>query len=315
MKGIIKILMPVMLLAIAACSNENSNAGDDGTLEVHTTVFPLKSFTEQIGGDTVTVETIYPNGVDIHTYEPTQKDMVGFAESDLFIYTTDEFDPVADTIRHAVDGHTDFLAAAADISGEALLEHDHEEDGDEDHEEAHDGHDHGANDPHVWLDPVFAQSMAEEIKDKLIELNPEDETVYEKNYDTLVSELEEIDGELKAVTEDTVRDTVYISHESIGYLAGRYGFEQLAINGLNNEEPSQQDLTKIVDDIEAQEIDYILYEQNITSRVTDTIQSSTDTEPLRFHNLEVLTDEDADDATYQSVMRENISVLDKALNE
>ncbi|SHM48988.1 metal ABC transporter solute-binding protein, Zn/Mn family [Lacicoccus alkaliphilus] len=392
MKGIIKTLIPVMLLTLAACGNESSSAAEDGPLEVYTTVFPLKSFTEQIGGDTVNVQTIYPKGVDIHTYEPTQKDMVGFAEGDLFVYTTDEFDPVANTIKNAVDSHTEFLPAAASISDDQLLEHDHdhgheeheehgheaheehgheaheehgheehEENGHEEHEEhgheaheehgheaheehgheeheehgheeheehgheAHEehgheeheehGHDHGSTDPHVWLDPVFAQSMAEEIKDKLVDLNPEQASLYEENYESLITDLDEIDEDLKTVTEDTTRDIVYISHESIGYLADRYGFEQAAINGLNNEEPSQQDLTAIVDDIEENDVDYILYEQNVTSRVTDTIQSSTGTETLEFHNLEVLTDEDADDATYQSLMRDNISVLDRVLNE
>ncbi|SOC40936.1 metal ABC transporter solute-binding protein, Zn/Mn family [Salinicoccus kekensis] len=325
MTHIIKILIPVMLLALAACSNENSSAEDGGTLEVYTTVFPLKSFAEQIGGDTVDVETIYPEGVDIHTYEPTQKDMVGFAEGDLFIYTTDEFDPVANTIKNAVDGHTEFLPAAADISDEELLEYDHEHghEVDDDHghgeheehgHEEHD-HDHGSTDPHIWLDPVFSQSMAEVIKDKLTELNPEEASMYEENYEALISDLEEINQELAVATEETGRDTVYISHESIGYLADRYGFEQAAINGLNNEEPSQQELMSIVDDIESHNIDYILYEQNITSRITDTIQNSTDTEPLEFHNLEVLTADDPDDATYQSIMRENISVLEQALNE
>ena len=339
MKGIIKTLIPVMLLTLAACSNENSSAAgedEDGQLEVYTTVFPLKSFTEQIGGDTVNVQTIYPKGVDIHTYEPTQKDMVGFAEGDLFVYTTDEFDPVANTIKNAVDDHTAFLPAAASISDDQLLEHnhehgheehdEHEEHGHEEHDEhgheehGHEEHDehahgHGSTDPHVWLDPVFAQSMAEEIKDELVELNPDQGSLYEENYESLIADLDDVDEELKMVTEDTTRDIVYISHESIGYLADRYGFEQAAINGLNNEEPSQQDLTAIVDDIEENNVDYILYEQNITSRVTDTIQSSTDTETLEFHNLEVLTDEDPDDATYQSLMRDNISVLDKVLNE
>lgn len=310
MYKIIKTLVPVMMiLTLAACGQEDSDSGSDETIEVSTTVFPLKSFTEQIGGDSVNVETIYPNGVDIHTYEPTQQEMIEFAEGDLFIYTTDEFDAVADSINEAVGEHTEFLPAAANISQTEFTEHDHDHD-----DEAHD-HSHGSADPHVWLDPVFAQSMAEEIKNKLIELNPEEEAVYEENHETLAAELKEIDAGLEEVTEDTDRDSVYISHESIGYLADRYHFEQVAINGLNNEEPSQQDLITIVDNIESENIEYILTEQNVSSRVTDTIQDSTDTEPLLFHNLAVLTDQDDSDATYQSIMSENISVLDQALND
>lgn len=301
----------MLLILLAACSDEDSsNAEDDGKIEVYTTVFPLKSFAEQIGGDSVDAHTIYPKGVDVHTYEPTQKDMIDFAEGDLFVYTSDEFDSVASSIRNAVSDHSDFLPAAENISEDELMAHDHEHEEHEEHEE----HDHGSTDPHVWLDPVLAKSMAEEIKDRLIELNPDEAQAYEENYEALIADLEALDEEFKQVTDGAVRDSVYISHESIGYLADRYHFEQVAINGLNNDEPSQQDLTEIVDNIEEQNIEYILYEQNVTSSITDTIQSSTDTEPLEFHNLAVLTDEDDEDSTYQSIMRDNISVLDQVLN-
>lgn len=311
MNNFLKILTPIMLLILlAACSDEGSgNAEDDGKIEIYTTVFPLKSFAEQIGGDSVDAHTIYPKGVDVHTYEPTQKDMIDFAEGDLFVYTSDEFDSVASSIRNAVSDYSDFLPAAENISEDELMAHDHEHDEHEEHD-----HDHGSTDPHVWLDPVLAKSMAEEIKDRLIELDPDEAQIYEENYETLIADLEALDEEFKQVTDGAERESVYISHESIGYLADRYHFEQVAINGLNNDEPSQQDLTEIVDNIEEQNIEYILYEQNVTSSITDTIQSSTDTEPLEFHNLAVLTDEDDEDSTYQSIMRDNISVLDQVLN-
>lgn len=317
MNNFLKVLTPIVLLIfLAACSDEDSGTqASNENIEIYTTVFPLKSFAEQIGGDSVNAHTIYPKGVDVHTYEPTQKDMIDFAESDLFIYTSDAFDPVADSIKNAVGEHSEFLPAADNIEEDDLMAHDHEHDEHDEHAEHEHEHDHGSTDPHVWLDPVLAQSMAEQIKDKLIELNPDEASTYEENYASLTADLADIDEAFTQVTENTVRDSVYISHESIGYLADRYHFEQAAINGLNNDEPSQQDLTKIVDSIEQQNIKYILYEQNVTSSITDTIQSATDTEPLEFHNLAVLTDEDDTDSTYQSIMRENISVLDKALND
>lgn len=312
MNNFLKVMTTLMLLIfLAACSDEEGSTEESAeNIEIYTTVFPLKSFAEQIGGDSVDAHTIYPKGVDVHTYEPTQKDMIDFAEGDLFIYTSDEFDPVAGSIKNAVGEHSAFLAAADNIEDENLMEHEHDHEHD-DHAE----HDHGSTDPHVWLDPVLAKSMAEQIKDKLIELNPDAASTYEENYETLTADLSDLDEEFAHVTEDTIRDSVYISHESIGYLADRYHFEQVAINGLNNDEPSQQDLTRIVDSIEEQNIKYILYEQNVTSSITDTIQNSTDTEPLEFHNLAVLTEEDDEDSTYQSIMRENISILDKALND
>lgn len=320
------VLVFAMILGACGTSTTESNETDSDSLTVYTTVFPLKSFAEQIGGDAVTVETIYPNGADIHTYEPTQKDMLEYAAGDLFIYTTDALDPVSEKIRGAVEEHTVFFSAADGISEEAYA-HDHEHGGEEEHDGEHEGeegqdgehgHEHGhehGTDPHIWLDPQLSVEMAEAIRDQLVEMNPDNESTYTENFEALEEELMTIHTELEIITEDPVRDTVYISHESIGYLADRYHFEQVGISGLNNQEPSQQELTHIIEDIKAQEIPYILYEQNITSKVTDTIREETDTEPLEFHNLSVLNDEDDPEATYQSIMHDNIEVLDRALNE
>lgn len=315
-------LMFVFTMILGACGNSTteSNETDSSSLTVYTTVFPLKSFAEQIGGDAVTVETIYPNGADIHTYEPTQKDMLEYAEGDLFIYTTDALDPVSEKIRGAVEEHTVFFSAADGISEEAFEHdhaHEHEDEAGHEDEDGHDdehGHEHGT-DPHIWLDPELSVEMAEAIRDQLVEMDPDNESAYTENFEVLKEELTAIHTELGTITEDPVRDTVYISHESIGYLADRYHFEQVGISGLNNQEPSQQELTQIIEDIEAHEIPYILYEQNITSKVTDTIREETGTEPLEFHNLAVLNDEDDPEATYQSIMQDNIEVLDRALNE
>ena len=169
-------------------------------------------------------------------------------------------------------------------------------------------------DPHIWLSPELATQMAEAVKNALVEHNPESADMYNKNFEALKADIGEIDAELTQVTENPVNTDIYISHESIGYLAHQYGFHQIGISGLNNQEPSQQELTEIIENIEAENIPYILYEPNVSSSVTDVIRGETDTEPLYFNNLESLTQDDPEDATYQSMMRKNIETLDKALN-
>src|SRR5699024_5040761 len=151
------IYTALLVLTLSACGNTGDGGGEDETLQIYTTVFPLKSFAEQIGGDTVDVETIYPNGVDVHSYEPTQKEMIDFAGGDLFLYTTDKIDPVAEKIKNAVGDHSNFYAAGAVISEEdfiAMYEgHDH---GGEGHDHGEEEHEHGTEDPHIWLDPMFS---------------------------------------------------------------------------------------------------------------------------------------------------------------
>ncbi|MDG5479322.1 metal ABC transporter solute-binding protein, Zn/Mn family [Staphylococcus xylosus] len=324
-KSIILIMACVVVVMLSACGNinkgENKDVSSKNKLKIYTTVFAFQSFTEQIGGKYVDVKSIYPPGADMHTFEPTQKEMVNIAKGDLFIYSNQEMDPVAKKIAGSINNKDLKLALAANFTHDDLVvnhEHDHEHEG---HEHAHEeeGHEHeeGSEDPHVWLDPVLNKKMVKSIKDDLAKKDPQHKDYYENNYKQVVNDLDNINQRLTQVTEHPKRDTVVISHDSIGYLANRYGFKQEGVSGMNNEEPSQRDLMDIVNNIKQTKQPYVLYEQNISSKVTDVIQKESNSTPLSFHNMATLSKEESKEGniTYQSLMKRNIKSLDKALNE
>ncbi|MGW7777502.1 metal ABC transporter solute-binding protein, Zn/Mn family [Staphylococcus xylosus] len=324
-KSIILIMACVVVVMLSACGNinkgENKDVSSKNKLKIYTTAFAFQSFTEQIGGKYVDVESIYPPGADMHTFEPTQKEMVNIAKGDLFIYSNQEMDPVAKKIAGSINNKDLKLALAANFTHDDLVvnhEHEHEHEGHEhDHEE--EGHDHeeGSEDPHIWLDPVLNKKMVKSIKDDLAKKDPQHKDYYENNYKQVVNDLDNINQRLTEVTEHPKRDTVVISHDSIGYLANRYGFKQEGVSGMNNEEPSQRDLMDIVNNIKQTKQPYVLYEQNISSKVTDVIQKESNSTPLSFHNMATLSKEESKEGniTYQSLMKRNIKSLDKALNE
>ena len=88
-KLLVGILTIILTITLTACgggkSEDNKKVSTDNKLNVYTTVFAFQSFIEQIGGKYVNVKSIYPKGTDIHSYEPTQKEMTNIAKSDLFI--------------------------------------------------------------------------------------------------------------------------------------------------------------------------------------------------------------------------------------
>ncbi len=315
----------VVVVMLSACGNinkgENKDVSSKNKLKIYTTAFAFQSFTEQIGGKYVDVESIYPPGADMHTFEPTQKEMVNIAKGDLFIYSNQEMDPVAKKIAGSINNKDLKLALAANFTHDDLVvnhEHEHEHEGHE-HDNVEEGHDHeeGSEDPHIWLDPVLNKKMVKSIKDDLAKKDPQHKDYYENNYKQVVNDLDNINQRLTEVTEHPKRDTVVISHDSIGYLANRYGFKQEGVSGMNNEEPSQRDLMNIVNNIKQTKQPYVLYEQNISSKVTDVIQKESNSTPLSFHNMATLSKEESKEGniTYQSLMKRNIKSLDKALNE
>lgn len=323
-KSIILLFVAVLTLSLAACGKGDSEKSSDhkGKLEVKTTVYPLKSFAQQIGGKYVDVESVYPNGVDPHTYDPSQKQMVDIGKSDLFVYTGDNLDPVAKKIAKVINDKdkTLSLEAALDKNSDLLKgeehehEHEHGEEHDHDHGEEHEHHHHGKYDPHIWLDPVISQKFAKEIKDELVKKDSEHKDYYEDNYKKLVKDLKGIDKDMKQAVKGNEGKTVYISHDSIGYLADRYNFKQEGIQNMNAEEPSQKDLTNIVKQIKEDKVKYILAEENVSNKVAETVRKETDAKTIKFYNMGSHTKQQDDDKnTYQSFMKENVKAIEKAL--
>ncbi|MGM0865554.1 MAG: metal ABC transporter solute-binding protein, Zn/Mn family [Bacillota bacterium] len=62
------------------------------------------------------------------------------------------------------------------------------------------------------------------------------------------------------------------------------------------------------------QIKYVIFEQNVTPRIAKIVQNEIKAEPLKVHNLSVLTEEDIDEnMDYLSLMKENIQTIKKAL--
>lgn len=321
-KGLVILFSGVLTVSLVGCNNSEDNGGKSkdskDKLEVKTTVYPLKSFTEQIGGKYVDVKSVYPNGMDPHTYDPSQKEMVNIGKSDLFVYTGDDLDPVAKKISSAVNDKDKTLSLESSLNKDKDLlkgeEHEHEHEHEEGDHHGHEHHHHGEYDPHVWLDPVISQKFAEEIKDELVDKDSEHKDYYEKNYKKLNNDLKKIDKDMKHAVKGNKGETVYISHDSIGYLADRYGFKQEGVENMNAEEPSQKDLTNIAKQIKDDNVKYVLSEENVSNKVSDTVRKETDAKPLKFYNMGSHTkQQDDDNNSYQSFMKKNADTLEKAL--
>lgn len=345
MKKILLLVSLILLLAACGETSEEAQSVDEEPekLQVFTTVYPLSYFTERIAGDLVDVQSIYPAGSNEHTFEPTQQEMIKLADADLMFSIGLGLEGFIDSAKKTLqDENVEFIATADQISDaelEAALGHEDEAHGDEAHgdeahedeahgEEAHgdeanteeagshDGHDHGSTDPHVWMSPVLSEKLAESIKNSLTEADPENAETYESNYTELVSELETLDRSFQALSERVTKDTFFVSHAAFSYLSEPYGFKQVAIAGLNSQdEPSQKELTEIVDQAKKENVQYIVFEQNVSSNLTEVIQNEVGAESIEMHNLGVLTQENIDnEETYFTLMEKNLQVLETILN-
>ncbi|MCT1903506.1 metal ABC transporter solute-binding protein, Zn/Mn family [Oceanobacillus sojae] len=321
-KAIQFIFIIFIILLLAACSDNessgNSEDTSDDSLTVYTTIYPLEYFTERIGGADVNIENVIPPGADAHSFEPTSRTMVDLAESDAFIYSGAGLEEFADTVIEAIENEEVLIVNATEgvnfISGEGVYSHDH---GGEDEHEGHEENEHDEHnevtdsDPHVWLDPNRSITIAENIKNKLIELKPESEDVFEVNFNSLKQDLEELDSEFKKMVGQAENKTFLVSHSAYGYWEDVYGLEQIGISGLStSDEPSQQEMVEIINLVKENNLKYIYFEPNLSNKIAETTQRETGTETLTLSNLESITEENINSAEdYFDIMKKNIDSL------
>lgn len=305
---LVTLLMSIGLIGCSISDNNNSknediNKLDNNILEIYTSLYPFQYVTEQIGGDTVIVHSIIPPGTDAHTYEPTSKEIISIAKGDALFYLGAGMEAFAETVAESFASQdVKLIEFGKDKSLFIKDEHEH-------------GDHHGDYDPHVWLDPIRLTQIAETAKDELISLNPDEKEFYEKNYQSLKSELLLLDESFQDVIDQKEDKYILVSHAAYGYWEDKYGIEQISVNGLSSSsEPSQKELANIINQTKEYDLKYILFEHNTSNRVSEIIQDEIGAEAAVIHNLEVLTEENIENnEDYLSIMKSNLEILDQVV--
>lgn len=272
------ILILLAAVAVSGCGS-GSSAGAPGKTSVVAAFYPLSFAAEEIGGDGVDVTNMTPPGAEPHDVELSVRDVEKVRSADVVLYLGNGFQP---SVERAVDG----------AEGESI--------------DLLDGLAVRDRDPHVWLDPVRYEEIVHRIGEAL------ERPAAAKGFSHRV---ERLDREFRRGLAHCERHEIVTSHEAFGYLAARYGLEQIAITGVSPEsEPTPRTLERVIDEVRASGATTVFSEPLVSSRIADTVARETGTRTAVLNPLEGLTDDELDRGEdYFSVMRENLAALRRAL--
>lgn len=292
-------------------AQENSNKEDK--IKVVTTFYPMYDFTKNVTQDLAEVSLLVPAGTEVHDFEPSAKDVAEIQEADVFIYNSEEMETWVPSVLDTIDMEQVFVIDASEgislIENEATDEHDHEEEADHEEEHSH------AIDPHIWLDPVLAQKEVATIKEGLISVDSENQENYEANTVTYNQKLEALNQEYKDAFEDAKNRTFITQHAAFAYLAQQYDLTQISIAGLSSEEePSPAKLAELSEIVNEENINYIYFEDNASSKIAETLANEVGVELALLSPLEGVSQEDQDNGVdYIEVMKRNLESLKKSV--
>ena len=309
-------------------------------------------------GGLAEVESIIPPVADPHDYEASMADRARLDAADLIVENGLGLEQaLADTLASAeADGTPIFSAAAqvttiefdADMFGghghedehdhdeeddhdDHEDEHDHDEEDDHDdhedehdHEEMddhddHDEHDHGSEDPHVWLDPVRVAQAVESLAAVLVDQHGLDAGRVSACVDAYLAELGQLHEDITdtLATVPSASRKLVTNHDAFGYFADRYDFEVIGtvIPSLSTlAEPSPASLEALAELIEETGVpaifsEYLSHSRDIAAALADRLDGVS---VVSLYSG-ALGEEGSGAETYLNMMRHNARTIAEAL--
>ena len=274
-------------------------------MRVFSSVVPVQTFVEKVGGKHVDSRVMVRPGFNPHTYDPTPQQISALAESSLYVRTGVPFEnawmgriraanskmQVIDTragidLRkmeahddddHAeeTDHHEEHKSAHAEHAvhkhhDEHLeKDHAHEKEHKHGHEKnaANDHHDEHAHeqDPHVWVSPSLAIHMIGRIRDKLSELAPQHAADFARNHDAYASELRSLDNEMHTLLDPLHNRKFLVFHPAWGYFADQYNLKQVPIE-QQGKRPGPRALAALIEQAKHEQIKVVFVQPQFDKR-------------------------------------------------
>lgn len=298
------------LLLLIGCGQDkapNLNTKDiDEKIKVSASTYPMYYIANEIGKDNIDLNILIPIGVDPHEYELSLKQTKELENTELLLYNGSGLESFGEKIDNNMKEKNKVVINASKYVELLDIEDSHEE---EDHNE------HGDKDPHIWLNPINVEKIAKELKEELKILDEKNSNIYEENYLELSRKLENLDQKYKDELESRKSDTILVSHLAFGYLANRYGLEQIAVTGISpHAEPSPKSISKLIDLTKEKNIKYIFFEVLSSPKSVEMVAKEADLEVLTLNPLGGISKEQFNSGVdYIDIMEDNLDNLKKAL--
>jgi len=271
-----KLLPIIMLFLITGCFKQDSLDG----IDIYTTVYPIEYIVSQLYGEHSNIYSIYPDEIDIESYELTKKQIKDYSNSNMYIFNglSNEKDYVKSMFKY----NKNLMI----IDASSTMEYNY-------------------SDNELWLDPSNFLMMALNIKNGLSEYieNHYLKNEIEENYNNLKIEISKIDARLKLLSENATNSTILVDNNTFKYLE-KYGFTVISLE--EGATLTEKIIADAKDAIEKENIDYVftLNKEKLNSTVNQFINDY-ELEVLEFKSLANLTDDEREmNEDYISLLNE-----------
>ncbi len=307
MKKLLVILAACCLL-LCSCAEQEDIPTDPDKLQIVCSSFPAYDFAREIAGDNAELTLLIKPGAEVHSYEPTPKDIIRISECDLFICNGGESE---EWVEQLADESLNVLymmdcVDAVEESDEGIYAAEDGEEGEE-----------IELDEHVWTSPVNAIKISEAICTAICATDPDNADEYKARLEAYTAELSELDTQFRQTVSSAKHNTlVFADRFPMRYFALEYGLDcYAAFPGCSSEtEPSAKTVAYLIDRVREGNIPAVLYMEFSNEKMADVICEDTGCVKLPFYSVHSVTAQQFEAGeSYLSLMRINLNSLKEAL--
>ncbi len=216
-----KIVLGLSLLLATGCKQVTGNKLYLGNrqIKVVATTTMIADLLTNAGKGRVLVESLMGPGIDPHSYEPRESDVSRLMEADVVFYNGIHLEgKMADLFEESAKKKHVFAIADGllpeDIRKEIQT---------------------NTPDPHIWFDVQLWIKCLEFVNAKLIEIDPDNSSIYETNKKNYSATLNELHQYVKQQADKVPKEqrVLITAHDAFGYFGNAYGFQVRGVQGIN----------------------------------------------------------------------------------
>ena len=303
MKKIILLIVILLSFVAALFLMQEADREDTQKVKIVVSTFALYDIVKAVGGAEVDVKMVIPFGVEVHSFEPTPKTIIEIQKSSLFLFSGAALEPWVKKLPKTDNMRN--MSQYVDLK-KVIGHH-------ASHQEAQ--HAQGTFDPHYWLDVGNMKLLTQKIALELVKQDPAHESLYVQRAETYIDGLSKIDSAYNQRLHFCKLNEVIVHHNTLGYVAARYGFEVEALTGLSPDALADaKTMAKLANSIKEKGIDVLFFEAFVSDRLMKNLAKENN---IRLDYLEPLANITADqakeDMRYEDGMYANLEKLSKAM--
>lgn len=278
-----KIILSLLTLSLSF------NSFAEEKVNIVASIKPLQLVAQELIGDMGEVDVLIPAGASPHHYNLKPSDIRKLSDTDLIVWVGPSLEQFLAKTLHRHDGAVLKLMKGDGESGhhdehkeehQGHKEHDHHGHEDENHhKEEHSGHhhDHGDNDPHLWMDPIVMISAADQIRDELIKKYPELKVKLDQNFESFEEQVTQTDQSIQKQLSPYKERGFIVFHDAFTLFVEHYGLNQLAYFTFDpSQAPGAKKVAKLQSLIESQNAVCVFSEPQFEAAIVKRVTAGTE---------------------------------------